>query len=508
MRWMALLVGFVLLPGAVCAQTSPSGDVQSAASGIRQEDFVRRIGVLAHDSMRGRETPSPGLTAAANWIADEFRRLGLTPGGDGGSFLQSYPVRMPAFSFSASGVRVSSGRSLAFGTDVLPLLLGPPSRAGSEGGVVLLTGAAEPAAIASLDLAQRAVIAFFPEPTSELARVRLAQALRARRPASVMFATTVPDDVWRSESERTEAARFPAVAAGGTPVLLVRDAALASLLGSSGVDVAELRRGASGPLQRRELANVTLSVTQELRQVEELAPNVVGLLEGSDPTLKDEYVVFSAHMDHVGIGPADARGDTIYNGADDNASGTTAVIELAEAMASLSVRPRRSILFVLVSGEEKGLWGSDWFAEHSPVPLERLVADVNIDMIGRNWPDTVVVIGREHSDLGATLGRVNDAHPELGMEAIDDLWPEERFFFRSDHYNFARRGVPALFFFNGVHADYHEPSDSPDKIDSEKAARIARLVFYLGLEIAGARERPRWNPESYRRIVQGSTGIR
>jgi len=114
-----------------------------------------------------------------------------------------------------------------------------------------------------------------------------------------------------------------------------------------------------------------------------------------------------------------------------------------------------------------------------------------------------VVIGRQHSDLGSTLARVNRAHPELGMTAIDDIWPEERFFFRSDHYNFARLGVPALFFFNGVHADYHKVSDEPAKIDAEKASRIVKLAFYLGLEVANAVERPRWNPASYRQIVGG-----
>jgi Zn-dependent M28 family amino/carboxypeptidase len=136
------------------------------------------------------------------------------------------------------------------------------------------------------------------------------------------------------------------------------------------------------------------------------------------------------------------------------------------------------------------------------VPIHQIVADINIDMIGRNWPDTIVAIGREHSDLGTTLNRVNAAHPELGMTAIDDRWPEERFYFRSDHYNFARRGVPILFFFNGVHPDYHEVTDSPDKINSEKESRILKLLFYLGEQIADAPQRPQWNPESYKEIVE------
>jgi len=129
------------------------------------------------------------------------------------------------------------------------------------------------------------------------------------------------------------------------------------------------------------------------------------------------------------------------------------------------------------------------------------VANLNLDMVGRNWKDTIVVIGNEHSDLGATLDRIGTAHPELNMRPIDDLWPQENFYFRSDHYNFARNGVPILFFFNGTHADYHGPGDSPDKIDAEKASRIVKLVFYLGLDIANAAERPRWNPDSYKRIV-------
>jgi Zn-dependent M28 family amino/carboxypeptidase len=205
-------------------------------------------------------------------------------------------------------------------------------------------------------------------------------------------------------------------------------------------------------------------------------------------------------MDHIGISPG--QPDSINNGADDDASGTTGVMELAHAFAQPGARPKRSLIFLTVSGEEKGLWGSRYFSEHPPVPIQQVVADINIDMIGRNWPDTIVAIGKEHSDLGATLNRVNAEHPELGMTAIDDRWPEERFYFRSDHYNFARKGVPILFFFNGVHPDYHRPSDSPDKINPEKEARIARLLFYLGEDIANAPERPKWKPESYKEIVE------
>jgi Zn-dependent M28 family amino/carboxypeptidase len=135
-----------------------------------------------------------------------------------------------------------------------------------------------------------------------------------------------------------------------------------------------------------------------------------------------------------------------------------------------------------------------------------MVADFNLDMVGRNWTDTIAAIGREHSDLGATLARVEAAHPELNMHSVDDQWPNERFYYRSDHYHFARRGVPILFFFNGTHADYHRPSDEPERINAEKQARLTRLIYYLALEVANATERPAWVPESYRLIVAGGDG--
>jgi Zn-dependent M28 family amino/carboxypeptidase len=196
-------------------------------------------------------------------------------------------------------------------------------------------------------------------------------------------------------------------------------------------------------------------------------------------------------------------GDSIYNGADDDASGTAAIMELAEAFASLPTPPARSLVFMTVSGEEKGLLGSQWYAENPIFDLDATVANVNIDMIGRNWQDTVVAIGRNESTLGETLERTLASHAELGLAMIDDPWPEENFYFRSDHYNFARNGVPILFFFTGTHEDYHRPSDEAERILYDKTARIARLIFHLGLEIANAPDRPEWDAAAYRRVVEG-----
>ncbi|HSG48073.1 MAG TPA: M20/M25/M40 family metallo-hydrolase, partial [Longimicrobiales bacterium] len=300
-----LVSGLALVAGCAGGATESDSErspeaLESAAATITSADILDRIGVMAHDSMRGRRTPSPELEEVAAWVAGEFAALGLRPAGDQGSFIQRYPV---------------------------------------------------------------------------------------------------PD--------------------------------------SDG----------------------------------ETAPNVVGILDGSDPALRGEYLVYSAHMDHVGVRRPDESGDSIYNGADDDASGTATVMEVAQAMASLEVAPRRSVIFLIVSGEERGLWGSDHFAANPPVSMDAMVANLNADMVGRNWPDTIVAIGKEHSTLGATLDSLNAARPDLGMTAIDDIWPDERFYFRSDHYNFARNGVPVLFFFNGTHEDYHQASDELDKIDTEKTAR-------------------------------------
>ena len=231
----------------------------------------------------------------------------------------------------------------------------------------------------------------------------------------------------------------------------------------------------------------------------ESAPNSVGILIGSDPVLREEYIVVSAHMDHVGTNGASTK-DSIWNGADDDASGTAGVLALAEALSQAP--PKRSVIFLTVSGEEHGLWGSAWFASNPPVSIKKIVANFNLDMIGRNWKDSIVVVGMEHSDLGNTVMKISAMHPELGITPMRDPWPQENFFGRSDHYNFARRGVPAIFFFNGVHEDYHQPSDSPDKIDAEKESRIVRLIFHVLTAVGNAEVRPQWNPESFRKIVR------
>ena len=496
---------FALLLLAVTATTAAGQE--HAASTLTADDIAARIGRLAHDSMRGRFTPSAELDQTAAYIASEFARLGLEPAGDSGSFIQWYRLDRPEPDTAASFMTVGSQR-LQFGRDAIHWM---PVNAPAPvtGRTVVVSGVVPPEQ--PLDVAGAVVILAVPtqgtgQPVSRLRPLLLA--IQRAGPAAVVIPVDVPDGAWHGMvAQRFRTTLGPAWRQGaGFPSVQVRDGVLGPALAAVGIDLAAARL-AEGPAVLRAV-DLPITVLTRTRAAESArAPNVAAMLAGGDPTLAAEVVVLSAHMDHVGVtgvGRCRAVGaDSICNGADDNASGTATVLELAEAFAAQSPRPRRSILFVAVSGEERGLWGSDYFAEHPPVPVGRMVADVNIDMVGRNWPDTIVAIGREHSDLGATLARVEAAHPELRMTVRDDPWPNERFYYRSDHYHFARRGVPILFFFSGPHEDYHRPSDHPEKVDADKQARLTRLIFHLALDIANAPERPAWVPESYQTIVTG-----
>lgn len=517
MTRVASLLALALAVGA-CSSSTPEGEAraregaEAAAATITAEDIRSRIGLLAHDSMRGRDTPSPELDEVSAWIAAEFAAFGLEPGGDDGSYLQHYPIRRVGVDMGASAVESAGGIALGFGDDVLPSPFSPTADVEVRAPVVVVRGPGEGAErLEGADLEGRIVILVPPRGVEEIRDPGLrplVRAVLAGEPGAVLVASAAGSEAWASRVEEALERTRRVVGAprpGGVPLLRVRDGALRELLSPAGMDLTEVRAGAD-ETEVRELPGLEVAVRQVTRIVdEERAPNVVGVLPGRDPELRDEYLVYSAHMDHVGVRRT-GSGDSIFNGADDNASGTAMVVELAQAMAALEEGPGRSVIFLLVSGEEKGLWGSAWYADHPSVPVSRIVANFNADMVGRNWSDTIVAIGKEHSDLGRTLERVNTAHPELGMHAIDDRWPEENFYRRSDHFNFARKGVPALFFFNGTHEDYHQASDEVEKIDADKTARIGRLLFWLGLEVADADERPAWNPESYREIVARPAG--
>jgi hypothetical protein len=504
MKRLAILALFTL-PGILSCQKGVS--VEEAVASITPEEFLRKIEIIAHDSMLGRDNPSPGLDMTAAWIADEFRRYGLRPGGDGGSFIQTYRMREIAGDFDGSWARVVGGADLSFGSDLS--FMRPAGGGEVKAGVVVLAGDLMVARDFPTEQVRGMHVIVVPDAGSVAApprgRVRFPPGLMAAEPASVIFLDRSSHEDWAAAVERAREQRVvlgPWDDGSGFPMLNGRESSLAPVLASHGVDLARLPRGEVGQVVAQEVPGLEITLATAVREVGGFdLPNTVGILEGRDPVLKNEFILFSAHMDHVGVGRPNEAGDSIYNGADDNASGTIAVVELAEAFGMLRERPKRSFIFVAVSGEERGLWGSRFIAENPPVPLGQVVAGLNADMISRNAPDSVVVIGKDHSDLGETMNRVNAAHPELRMTAADDIWPEQNFYRRSDHFNFARRGVPVLFFFTGIHEDYHRPTDTVDRVNADKASRIIQLMFHLGMEVANAPDRPQWNPESYGEIV-------
>ncbi|HEV8599653.1 MAG TPA: M28 family peptidase, partial [Gemmatimonadales bacterium] len=459
--------------GALPLAEAQSGAIQRAAGSITAADIRRRIFVIAHDSMGGRATPSPGLSKTANYIAGEFQRFGLKPGGDAGTYLLKYPIYQKRVLAEQSTVRFGNAGGQRAATTLgtgAALLFGPTGKL-ARGEVVLVGGALLPDSIKPADVKDRIVV-YVPSPSDERLNPVSIGALRRLNETGAAGVVMVvgADSVFAEYAKRQALSRTLVgdAASSGMPVLALLERAITRQVPEAAEQFAQLRAAAASVVQVMQDWNSEIALRDSTLTVN-YAPDVVGILEGSDPVLKHEYVVFSAHMDHIGTsGQPGAQcspvgTDHICNGADDDASGTVGVIELAEAFSQPGARPRRSLIFLTVSGEEQNLWGSEWFVRHPPVPLPQIVADLNADMIGRNWKDTVVAIGKEHSDLGSTLDWVNAAHPELHMVAIDDRWPEESFYTRSDHYNFARSGVPILFFFNGVHADYHRPSDSPDK---------------------------------------------
>jgi hypothetical protein len=482
----ALLLACV---GTLSGQMAPttSAAARDAAETITVADMQIHMGVIAHDSMRGRDTPSPELMKTAEYVADRFEEFGLAPG-NGDSYLQLYPISSIVPAGPSEHDLVLTGpdgeTALVYGEEFFTLHDSRLSEGEGPLTVVDITGDFG-------DVDGRIVtVLLTAENIRPVLRGGLAEKLGPHDPAGVLVVLDIPQnffDQLKSFLSSTQT-RVGEVEDTSFPAAFV---ALSSLPEDLAGAISEGAPAEGWSARVRSEAGVTA--------VE--APNTIGWLEGSDPELKNEYVVLTAHMDHVGVGrPVD--GDSIYNGADDDASGTVTIIELAQAFASLPEPPRRSMVFITVSGEEKGLLGSGWYADHPTFPLAQTVANLNMDMVGRNWTDTIVAIGKEESTLGPLVERVAAEHPELDMAVIDDIWPEEGFYSRSDHYNFARNGVPVLFFFNGTHDDYHRPSDHVDKIAYDKMSRIGRLVFYTGYEVANADNRPAWDAAAYGRVVE------
>lgn len=467
------------------------------AATITAADMSRHLHIIAGADMEGRDTPSPGLEKAASYIEEHFKSLGLQPGNNG-SYRQLYPLYKD--SMTATSLRVN-GQAFELGKDFTANAQFNHHSAFRFSEVVfagygIVDGDLN--AYKDLDVAGRLVmiadgmpegykpsVTGFRSPGNIFGKLAAA---RARGAAAVLIVSpNFPRKNFQSQSFYQLDGYQPSVY---PPTFSISQALASSILGAGTEKLLDLVK-TNGIASKAYNANVDLRY--EVQTKEAAASNVLAVLEGSDK--KDEYVIITAHYDHVG-----KRDDgTIYYGADDDGSGTTAILELAEAFAKAKAAgkgPRRSIVFMTVSGEEKGLWGSEYYSNNPVFPLEKTTVDLNIDMIGRigeeylkdkDSVNYVYVIGDDKlsTELTPITDQVNKQFVKMKLDRkYNDPNDKNRFYYRSDHYNFASKGVPVIFYFNGVHADYHKPTDTPDKINYKLMAKRAQLVFYTAWEMA------------------------
>jgi len=519
------------------AATRANGDPADAAMAeIRPEAIRANMRFLADDLLEGRRTGTRGHELAAKFVAAQFEQLGLAPAGDNGTYFQEVPMRSAdadETKAELSFVRGGKAEALVLGRDFL--VYADPGRADtSVEAPVLYVGSGVTAPelkhddYAGVDAKGKivAMLAIAPSGFESSMRahysstdVRAANAV-AHGAVGLIFIDDPSFEKLYSFERRSRDVRFPHLHwldAAGHP-----DSYYPELKGSASLSMDATARLFAGsrhtPAQVYVASDASkslsfdLPVTARIRTVtrseDTRSQNIAARLEGSDPKLKNEYVVYTAHVDHMGIGEP-VKDDTIYNGALDNASGTSIVIELARAFAGMSPRPKRSILFVAVTGEEEGLLGSDYFARYPTVPKDAIVANVNIDEDVMLWPlQDVIAFGADHSSLGAVA---DAAARRLGLKVSPDPIPEQVVFIRSDQYSFVKQGIPALFPVPGFASSdskikpeelmnaweatvYHQPQDDMSQtLDWDAAVAFARYNFLCGYLVAQAPERPAWN---------------
>jgi hypothetical protein len=517
-----------------------SGDLaKDGATGLRAIDPAKLEAAtkfLSSDALAGREPGTDGDTRAELYIAQQFQELGLEPAGDGRTYFQTVPLRRAALDLARSSfvvherggdVAIENQRDMLLFADPrdgnvaidAPLVfvgygLATPGYDDLDGvnlhGAIAVIYAGAPRVIAgkTLSSAEHAVLSDL-KPRSVALRARGALAIVAIydpvRAERMSFEQWMPKIVGPSMAwlEHGAVGSLPVL-----PILTIGEATADRIAGGPKFHAIwrDLDRGK--PTRLTVDATATLQLHADVRDV--TARNVLGLLRGSDPALAAETVVFTAHHDHLGIGPP-IDGDSIYNGALDDAIGVAGIIEIARAFAALPHKPRRSILFLAVTAEEKGLLGSDYYAAHPTIPLAQIAADINVDGLNVQWdPHDMVVLGAEHSTLAAHVAAAASA---TGLAVGEDLEPEQVFFIRSDQYSFVKRGVVSAFPGAGYRdagggndanrtiADtwsvqrYHRPADEwQPEYHAEWAAKEAGFDFLLGLSVANTADRPRWNP--------------
>jgi Zn-dependent M28 family amino/carboxypeptidase len=514
------------------SKTAPvSLATQRGADTITAAQLKDYLLFISSDVMEGRDTPSRGLDTTAQFLALNLSRWGLKPAGDDGSYFQKIALSRDVIDKAETRVQLSN-QTLAFGEDYIPFARTAdlPATQLVFAGNGWLVKSKNIDAYKGIDAKGKIAVIFAP-PNGYPRAITAADVMGKRgedwmnaaeyaQKQGVAGIVMIPDFQYLANWDRnraritergtTKVDKFQAPAGAQIPQLVVSPRIANSLFQGERQTAASIFEAASaGQLPDPFALNPDkkLSLTVKLKSDSAATQNVVAVFEGSDPVLKNEYVALGAHYDHIGIG-IPVNGDAINNGADDDGSGTTALLAMAEALAKAGTRPKRSVLFVWHAGEEKGLWGSRYFTDYPTIPLDKIVTQINIDMIGRSkkegdmnplnrglsGPDQIYVIGSKmmSTELGELVETVNKQYLNLAYDyRFDDPSDPNRFFFRSDHYNYARKGIPIVFFFDGVHEDYHRPGDSVDKIDFQKMEKVARSIYLTLWEVANRPTRPK-----------------
>lgn len=488
MKFKILLVWALLLTFTVNAQNS---DAKKYGSQITADQLKEYLSIIASDALEGRETGTRGQKMAAAFIAAHFQELGFKAPVNG-SYYQ--PVELYASTTGEAYLKVGQTKLENFSGIVY-------SGTGDSGGEisvpVVFGGYGTEAEFNQVDVKDKAV-------------VLLAKEMRMRGNPAVKMATDKGAKLVIICAHETLAefdnlaGQFKNFMSGGrlsltkpqagnnTVTMLVSPVTVEKIFNTTleKLKAATTADAKKTPLKKFKGANVQYKVTSEIKTT--YSDNVLGYLEGTDK--KDELVVVTAHYDHIGKMKS-GTGDLINNGADDDGSGTVSVLAIAKAFAQAKKEgkgPRRSILFMTVTGEEKGLLGSEYYSEHPVFPLTSTVVDLNIDMVGRRDPQHkegtyVYVIGSDKlsADLHELSERVNKENLNVAFDyTYNDQNHPDRLYYRSDHWNFAKKNIPIVFYFDGIHEDYHKPSDEVSKIEFDLIEKRAQTVFFTAWEIA------------------------
>lgn len=485
--FLALLASAATLAMAQYPGATPPPDRYKAGyASITSADAREWLAYLAGPETEGRGTGQPGYQKAAEYMAAKFKQFGLKPGGDGDTYFQNLPFSRTRANDAESGlifgsVKLIGGKDLGF-TSV-------SADAENKGTLVFVRADSAASKLADPKVIEgRIVVLSAPTIGPELRR-QLSQG----QPAAVL---TIGDKISASGWSVRRGAARPG-RAGGALRATISESAARQLAESAGIDASFLSStlGNGEAAVRPATGEATLSAKIETQEVQ--VPNVVGILEGSDPALRHEHIGIGSHLDHLGV-----QNGVIYYGADDDGSGSTALLQVAKAFALNPVKPRRSIVFMAFCGEEMGLIGSNYYASNPKYPLADMVCELQMDMVGRNSDgaqngdrnrmdkadeniDTMRLVGskRISMELHNLILGVN-SHVNFRFK-----YDSEDVYTRSDHYAFASKGVPVAFTFSGFHPDYHQPTDTIEKINYEKIANTAKLFYLTASTVANKDER-------------------